>query len=315
MIDAQPFLGELVADPSARGLFAALSLLGTGVEQGQADLDPYLPALRGLPPGDGGRARRPSASAVLGGCSAASWPSWAGDTNSCWRSPSSTYGSSSRGARRRDAIRHAARELEFVKSGDARVRIPATWRWPTRSSRPWPRARWTGMIGSVVLITLWLFLAVRMLAADRADPDDPGARADADPAVRRRRGGDPEPGLGRLRHPVCRHRGGLRHPVLASAIARCASDVRRSGARDDARPAGASAAQILVAAAATAAGFLAFVPTDFRGVAELGLIAGVGMLIAFLCTMTFLPAAISLFRPRGRAGRGRVRLGGAAGRM
>ena len=32
--------------------------------------------------------------------------------------------------------------------------------------------------------------------------------------------------------------------------------------------------QILVAAAATAAGFLAFVPTDFRGVAELGLIAG-----------------------------------------
>ena len=34
--------------------------------------------------------------------------------------------------------------------------------------------------------------------------------------------------------------------------------------------------QILVAAAATSAGFLAFVPTDFRGVAELGLIAGVG---------------------------------------
>jgi len=59
--------------------------------------------------------------------------------------------------------------------------------------------------------------------------------------------------------------------------------------------------QILVAAAATSAGFLAFVPTDFRGVAELGLIAGVGMLIAFLCTMTFLPAAISLFRPHGES--------------
>jgi uncharacterized protein len=43
------------------------------------------------------------------------------------------------------------------------------------------------------------------------------------------------------------------------------------------------------------------VPTDFRGVAELGLIAGIGMLIAFLCTMTFLPAAISLFRPRGES--------------
>ncbi|MGH7071880.1 MAG: MMPL family transporter, partial [Acetobacteraceae bacterium] len=55
---------------------------------------------------------------------------------------------------------------------------------------------------------------------------------------------------------------------------------------------------ILVASLATAAGFLAFVPTDFAGVAELGLIAGTGMLIAFLCTMTFLPAAITLFRAR-----------------
>src|SRR5260370_3087850 len=59
--------------------------------------------------------------------------------------------------------------------------------------------------------------------------------------------------------------------------------------------------QILVASAARAAGFVAFVPLDFRGGAELGLIAGIGMLIAFLCTMTFLPAAISLFRPRGES--------------
>ncbi len=57
--------------------------------------------------------------------------------------------------------------------------------------------------------------------------------------------------------------------------------------------------QILVASAATAAGFLAFVPTDFRGVAELGLIAGIGMLIAFCCTLLFLPAAIRLFHPAG----------------
>ena len=31
-IDAQPFLGQLVADPTARGLFAALALLGMGVQ-------------------------------------------------------------------------------------------------------------------------------------------------------------------------------------------------------------------------------------------------------------------------------------------
>jgi uncharacterized protein len=50
---------------------------------------------------------------------------------------------------------------------------------------------------------------------------------------------------------------------------------------------------------ATSAGFLGFVPTDFSGVAELGLIAGIGMLIAFLCTMAFLPAVITLCRPPG----------------
>jgi len=59
--------------------------------------------------------------------------------------------------------------------------------------------------------------------------------------------------------------------------------------------------QILCAALATASGFLAFVPTAFSGVAELGLIAGAGMLIAFVCTLTFLPAAITVFNPRAEA--------------
>jgi len=59
--------------------------------------------------------------------------------------------------------------------------------------------------------------------------------------------------------------------------------------------------QILCASLATASGFLAFVPTSFSGVAELGLIAGAGMLIAFVCSLTFLPAVISLLNPRDEA--------------
>src|SRR5438876_4025451 len=47
-IDAQPFIGELAKDPDARGLFTALGLLGTGVEQGEANLGPYLSALSGF---------------------------------------------------------------------------------------------------------------------------------------------------------------------------------------------------------------------------------------------------------------------------
>jgi len=54
---------------------------------------------------------------------------------------------------------------------------------------------------------------------------------------------------------------------------------------------------LALAAAATTAGFYAFLPTDYRGVSELGLIAGTGMIIAFLSAITVLPALLSLLRP------------------
>ena len=52
---------------------------------------------------------------------------------------------------------------------------------------------------------------------------------------------------------------------------------------------------LTLAGLATAAGFLSFLPTDYKGVSELGLIAGLGMLIAFAASITFLPALIVLF--------------------
>jgi len=57
------------------------------------------------------------------------------------------------------------------------------------------------------------------------------------------------------------------------------------------------AAPISFAAASAALGFFAFIPTSYRGVSELGLIAGVGMLIAYLLNLTLLPALLSLFKP------------------
>jgi hopanoid biosynthesis associated RND transporter like protein HpnN len=54
-----------------------------------------------------------------------------------------------------------------------------------------------------------------------------------------------------------------------------------------------------LAAAATALGFFAFLPTSYRGLSELGLIAGCGMLIAFACSVTLIPAMLALLRPGG----------------
>ena len=62
-----------------------------------------------------------------------------------------------------------------------------------------------------------------------------------------------------------------------------------------------SAVPLSLAAMATAAGFLSFLPTDYKGISELGKIAGVGMLVAFLSSITVLPALLRLLNPPGES--------------
>ena len=59
------------------------------------------------------------------------------------------------------------------------------------------------------------------------------------------------------------------------------------------------AVPISLAAMATASGFLCFLPTDYKGISELGEIAGAGMLVAFTTSITVLPAMLSLLNPPG----------------
>ena len=51
---------------------------------------------------------------------------------------------------------------------------------------------------------------------------------------------------------------------------------------------------------AAAIGFYSFLPTAYTGVSELGLIAGTGMFINLLATLTLLPALLTVMPPRGR---------------
>ena len=59
------------------------------------------------------------------------------------------------------------------------------------------------------------------------------------------------------------------------------------------------AVPLSLAAMAITAGFLCFLPTDYRGISELGEIAGAGMIIAFLSSITVLPAILRLINPPG----------------
>ncbi|MEQ1753804.1 MAG: MMPL family transporter [Micropepsaceae bacterium] len=71
-------------------------------------------------------------------------------------------------------------------------------------------------------------------------------------------------------------------PNLDTAIAQAARDIGPS---------------LTLAALAISAGFFGFIPTDYRGVAELGLVAGTGMLVTYLLSLTLLPAFVSLLKP------------------
>jgi hopanoid biosynthesis associated RND transporter like protein HpnN len=54
---------------------------------------------------------------------------------------------------------------------------------------------------------------------------------------------------------------------------------------------------LTLAAAAAAAGFLSFTPTAYTGLAQLGKIAGCGMIVAYLASFTLLPALLAAVNP------------------
>ncbi|RDK02101.1 MMPL family transporter [Paraburkholderia lacunae] len=56
---------------------------------------------------------------------------------------------------------------------------------------------------------------------------------------------------------------------------------------------------LTLAAVAVAESFFSFLPTAYRGVSELGKIAGIGMFVAYFTNMTLLPALLKVFNPPG----------------
>jgi hypothetical protein len=58
---------------------------------------------------------------------------------------------------------------------------------------------------------------------------------------------------------------------------------------------------LTLAATAIAVGFLAFAPTPYYGVSQLGIIAGLGIFVSLALTLTLLPALIALTRAPGAA--------------
>ncbi|KON65675.1 MMPL family protein [Komagataeibacter europaeus] len=304
-ITAQPFLSELAADPSGRGLFNALNLIALGISQGQADLGPFHAALDGF------------ATTLQHSVSDTPEPlSWerllAGDLADLGgkyqfvvTQPKLDYDSFQPGGAASDAIRNAANDLPFVKSGRAHVHITGDTQIADEEFATVAEGMVAGLLGSLVLVTLWLILAVhtwRIIIPIIITLVSGLLLTTGFAAIV----------VGKLN---------LISVAFAILFVGIAVDFAIQFSvrfRAQALPDGSSPGllealeqtgnetghQILVAAMATSAGFLAFTPTAFVGVAQLGLIAGFGMLFAFICTLTLLPALLRLFRPT--SGHGKI---------
>ncbi|HEX4261383.1 MAG TPA: MMPL family transporter [Acetobacteraceae bacterium] len=295
-INAQPFLGQLVADPSLRGLFAALSLLAMGVQHGQADISSFGASISAfdavLRQAVAGHPKPLSWEQLLAGPLA----KLAGRYHFVLAQPVLDYGALQPGGAATAELRAAAAKLPFVASGDVRVRITGQVALSDEEFASVAQGMLVGLIGSILLITLWLFLAARswrivvpiVLTLLFGLMLTVGFAAAAVGTLNLISVAFAILFVGIAVDFAIQFSLRFRDARLTvpDPIAALAETARRAGR------------QVLIASIATAAGFLAFVPTNFVGVAELGLIAGVGMLVAFACTVTFLPACLALFRPR-----------------
>lgn len=297
-VAAQPFLGALAADPSARGLFDSLGLIAEGIKRGEANLAGFKTALGGFASGleaaANGHSTPLSWQRLLGG----SLTDLAGRYQFVITQPKLDYGSFQPGGGASSAMRTAIRDLDFVRSGNAHVYLTGEVQLNDEEFATVAEGMVAGLLGSLALVTLWLTLAVHTwriiipivitlvvglllttgFAAVAVGTLNLISVAFAILFV----------GIAvdfAIQFSV-RFRG---QTLTEKGLAGLEQALFHTGEE--------TGHQILVAALATAAGFLAFTPTAFKGVAQLGLIAGIGMLVAFISTIALLPALLRIFRP------------------
>jgi hopanoid biosynthesis associated RND transporter like protein HpnN len=295
LIAAQPFLGTLAADPSVRGVLNAIDLLAQGGLRGEADAAAIDPALRVV--GQAAEAARDGRRDPLAWQSLLSGrKTGPGDLRHFILAQARlNYGQVEAGAAAIAAIRAEARAAGFGPGSGVTVRITG----PVALNNDQlavlsDSATVTGIL-CVGLLLFWLAVGLRSLrtmiailltlglgligcavfAVAAIGPFSPVSIAFAPLFI------------------------GIAIDFgIQFSVRYTAERIQAEAPAAFARTAVGVGPPLLVAAVATAAGFLAFAPTAYLGVRDLGLIAGVGMILALLLNLTLLPALLQLLRPR-----------------
>ena len=295
LIEAQPLLGTIAADPSARGVAEVARLMAEGLARGEADAARVEAPLAALADAADaalqGRVAAPDWRALLTGRA----PRPAELRRFVLIQPALDYARLSAGAAASEVVRAEATRLGFAERG---VRLRLTGHVPMADEEFATIA--DGALASTVLsftlvgLLLWMALRSWRLIWPLLALTVVGIIWTA--------------AFGILAV-------GAFNPLsIAFAVmfiglgvdfgTQYAVQYRAESARlGEVVPALNAAGEVAgpgmtLAALAVGLSFLAFIPTDYRGVAELGLIAGVGMAIGWLLAMTLLPALMLLARPR-----------------
>jgi hypothetical protein len=295
LIQAQPLMGSLAKDPSLRGLFKTMDLAVEGVKRGQTDYKDIAPSFALI---------AQTLDANLAGQDALlPWQSMMSNHAPTLREtrkfilvqPILDFGALSPGAKASQVVRDTAKALGLTAESGVTVRLTGSVALNDEEFASVAEGTKTATIVSVVLVIFILFLALRSLRLILPILMTLGVGLIATTAFAMA-------AIGSLN---------LISVAFAVMFVGIAVDFGiQFGVRfrdehhkePDATKAMLAttrliAAPLTMAAASTIIGFMAFIPTSYRGVSELGLIAGAGMVIAFILNLTLLPALLALMRP------------------
>jgi hopanoid biosynthesis associated RND transporter like protein HpnN len=297
LVAAQPLLGTLAADPSLRGLFNALGLALEGVQHGETDLTDLDKPLAAVADA--------TEAVVQGHTRPFPWDSLLTGKDPSPQElrrfilvqPVLDYSDLQPGRRASQAIRDVARELGFVPDEGVRVRLTGSVALSDEEFASVAQGAGLATGLSFVLVCLILFLAVRSFRVIAAILGTLLVGLVWSAAFAAATVGT----LNLLSVAFAVLFVGIAVDFSIQFCIRYRDERYRAGDFTQAlrRTARRIGGPLLLAAASTAVGFYAFLPTAYRGVSELGLIAGSSMLIAILLNLTLLPALLTLLRPGG----------------
>ena len=297
LIKAQPLLGSLAADPSLRGVAAAVGTMLEGVDNGSASFAQTAAPMRAL--ADAAR------DTLAGKPVYFSWQRlFAGSQSSALAPPTRRliltrpvldFSSLTPGADAVDALQAAAGKLGLDAAHGVTVRV--TGDVPLADEEFATLQANIGLVGLVMLgtmlVTLWFATrSARLVAAIMVTITLGLAITLAAGLV----------GVGRLNLISIAFVPLFVGLGVDFGIQICVrfNHERTDGKAVDAALRDAAAAlglPLLLAAGAVFLGFGAFLPTAYIGIAELGVIAGIGMIVAFVASVTLLPALVTLAPP------------------